>query len=806
MSQYYYPSFRKTYELETQPNNQADMTFNSSSNLYPKINSERLSTSPPIILCETGNSRNKNNHSHRYLFYPSTSRLSPFSDNMNNDYNIIKRPYLNINNYNSKNEIRNRFRDENPLNNIDNNENFKNDKDLEGRVNYNNNLGRKLIDSPQNIDKYQTMFDKSLELMKEISNFIPEEDAKIKGNSSYYFNRDRDYDTIIEKQKNFLQKYFKNKQGNQNQIETNIYNNNNNNNINLKSRNDGQFKNNFENINDNKEINFGNDLYNENNNKNNNLENLLGNNMNNNKDFTNNNNIRINSRNAFENENNENNLNDNDNNIRINSRNTFDNESNQNNFNFDKSNPNNQFYNKTTNQPNFEGGLGNMNNIIGKRGTSTYPNNIMNNFYDNIKGNDNNNKYNRNYINDYNNIYSENNMKNGELKPKTLLQMEGDNNKYDKNGFQSSSFNNPNNILSNSDNININNLDDNQNMKNNLNILNSENNNAKVLDNNSNKGNSYFNSGMSNLPTRDYFNTNNIQKRSPNQTTTNYNQPLSQTDNNIDKKLQEQNSNPNFNFQSNPNNYPNNYYDNNLPSSNNIDNNYNTNNNNINNNNIDNDNRIRSNKINPEKIEEIKESESFGELLDENNKKILSEDGKPFQREIVNEKYDKDNKTFVVTKSGANLKLSILHNREGLPLTHNGYPLLGKGEKYYIDRSGKPIVYPDDNYMEGEEKIPVKIKALNRNELDDLNNGINNINLNNENDIFQFNNTLASKYSMNDNNPNNYYNIGFGGGLSTTQLKKSRMVRGKNRHFPKGAGDAKPPIFKKRRKKRILKK
>jgi hypothetical protein len=49
--------------------------------------------------------------------------------------------------------------------------------------------------------KYQTMYNKSFELMKAISDMIPDEEAKIKGDSSYYYNRDKDYDKIVEKQK-----------------------------------------------------------------------------------------------------------------------------------------------------------------------------------------------------------------------------------------------------------------------------------------------------------------------------------------------------------------------------------------------------------------------------------------------------------------------------------------------------------------------------------------------------------------------------------------------------------------------------
>ena len=86
MSQNYLSS-RNTYERESDLNNQY-IPYNSSRNIgnTVKINSQSLSNTP-IILCETGRP-STNKHSHRYLFYPSIYRLSPFTDNMT-EYNIM---------------------------------------------------------------------------------------------------------------------------------------------------------------------------------------------------------------------------------------------------------------------------------------------------------------------------------------------------------------------------------------------------------------------------------------------------------------------------------------------------------------------------------------------------------------------------------------------------------------------------------------------------------------------------------------------------------------------------------------------
>ena len=163
----------RTYELESNPLNK-NKYFNSNLSetkniLYNTSLDERLSNSnsPPIILCEGNNSRNNKYHKHRYLFYPSASRLSPFSGNDNN-LNFIK--------------------------------NAINNSELENQENKNEK-------SPE---KYQMMYDKSFELVKRISELVPQEDIKIKGNSEYYLNKDQDYMNIIDKEIDTLTNHFKN--------------------------------------------------------------------------------------------------------------------------------------------------------------------------------------------------------------------------------------------------------------------------------------------------------------------------------------------------------------------------------------------------------------------------------------------------------------------------------------------------------------------------------------------------------------------------------------------------------------------
>ena len=53
------------------------------------------------------------------------------------------------------------------------------------------------------------MYDKSFQLVKKVSELVPEEGTKIKGNSEYYLNKDNDYMDIIDKQIDSLTNHFR---------------------------------------------------------------------------------------------------------------------------------------------------------------------------------------------------------------------------------------------------------------------------------------------------------------------------------------------------------------------------------------------------------------------------------------------------------------------------------------------------------------------------------------------------------------------------------------------------------------------
>ena len=73
------------------------------------------------------------------------------------------------------------------------------------------------------------MNNKSIQLVKCISEFVPEEDIKIKGNPDYYLEKDIDYMNIIDKEINTLTNNFKSNNFNLGyKMVRNIYNSNNN--------------------------------------------------------------------------------------------------------------------------------------------------------------------------------------------------------------------------------------------------------------------------------------------------------------------------------------------------------------------------------------------------------------------------------------------------------------------------------------------------------------------------------------------------------------------------------------------------
>ena len=108
--------FKNTYEIESNQYKSeyspyhTEQNINTSNNLIEK----RLSQSSPIIICEsnrdTGGLRA---HRHHYLFYPSISRLTPYTEeNKSNTIHLSNRGISN--NFDLEQEI-NKLRDENRL-------------------------------------------------------------------------------------------------------------------------------------------------------------------------------------------------------------------------------------------------------------------------------------------------------------------------------------------------------------------------------------------------------------------------------------------------------------------------------------------------------------------------------------------------------------------------------------------------------------------------------------------------------------------------------------------------------------------
>ena len=605
----YNPEFyRKTYEYEANPISYEFPPYNSIKDPSYKTSQEKFSNSPPIILCETGDSRNNKTHKHRYLFYPSASRLSPFTDNNNN----------NLNNYNI---IKNTLRDANNLSG-----------DIGNKKNLINKNETSLNRNEKSPEKYQAMYDKSFELVKRISELVPGENIKLKGNSDYYLAKDKDYMNIIDNQIDSLTNHFKNNNFNLG-YKTDV---NMNKNSNLNSPNDenqmtyDQYKNNLlQRIkNSNKEINPNDFNYNY---KENNIEE--------NKDFKN-----------------------------------------------------------------------NMENEI-------------------------NNK-NRNYINDY--INDLNAKKNGNNQQKENIEINEPEIQY-KNILRNK------NVKENNNNINVDNNNNNYNIKE----------DEKYVNQNYEKNNNIINNENDQLMNNNIendLNENNNQKKE---------EPLINTN---DKKISQstkyntlgmiQGTNDNININQNLN----------QPLDNNM-----------NNNNL----KYESNNLNKEYEAPNIITFTPYQLVDEkNNKIILSPEGKPFKGELVENQYQKGNQIFIRTKTGSDIKLNILRSKEGEPLTYKGYPLMGNDQKFFYDKDGNIIVYPDNEFIKGDKAVEVGIQnPYDKNNLVEFC-----INKNNF-DLFGTDNREEFRGSGN-------------GGFKKSKKKNKWYM------FPKGDGGAKAPIFRKKKKRR----
>ena len=200
---------KNTYQLESRPYG-SDNLFNLKKDLSSSPIQERSSQSP-IILCEIGNNRNPRSHTHRYLFYPSASRLSPYSDNNNiSNFNISSQSYRGLNNNLNLEQELNRLRDENRL--IKEEYQKRYNEYFDGNNNYSNRPS-----SRSGNNNYQKGYPKNEPFRRNktdndlMTNLMNEEERKIRGPLGYYnYKENEEYNRIGNSQKN-------------------LYNNNNNN-------------------------------------------------------------------------------------------------------------------------------------------------------------------------------------------------------------------------------------------------------------------------------------------------------------------------------------------------------------------------------------------------------------------------------------------------------------------------------------------------------------------------------------------------------------------------------------------------
>ena len=600
--------YRATYEYQADPITHEFPLYHSLKDPLYKTSQEKFSNSPPIILCEFGGSRNNKTHKHKYLFYPSASRLSHFADN-NNNY---------LNNYNI---IKNSLRNEKYFK-----EGMGNEKNL---INKNETTFNKNEKSPE---KYQAMYDKSFELVKRISELVPEEKNKLKGNSDYYLTKDKDYMNIIDNQIDSLTNHFKNNNFNLG-YKTDGYINKNGN---LNIPNDenqmtyDQYKNNLLQRIKNSNSGTNSNDYNFNYKENNNIEK--------NKDFKNN------MENEINNNNNRNYIND-----YINDLNVKDNKNEE---------------NIEINEPEIQ-----------------YQANLRNK---NIKENKNENKNKNNYID----------VDSNKEEQKYENQKDENNNKINNEGGQ---------LMNN-------------NIENDLN----ENDNQK-------KEEPLINANDKKISQSTKYNTLGM---------------IQGTNDNI-------NINPNQNQQ--------------------FENNTNTNNNMI----------LESKNLNKEFEDPNTNNFPPYQLVDENNNQIvLSPESQPFIGELIEDQYQKGNQIFIKTKSGSDIKLNILRSKEGEPLTYKGYPLMGNEQKFFYDKEGNIIVYPDNEFIKGDKSIQVGVQDGN-----------------NKNNFIEFCINKNNFDLFGTDTGEEFRGSGSGG------FKKSKK-KNKWYMFPKGEGGAKAPIIKKKKKRK----
>ena len=800
------PKLKNTYELETQPYKTNYIPYNSNEEFSSRTAQERLSQSPPIILCETTDFRNSRTHRHKYLFYPSASRLSPYPDlhtfsNFNIATGTDPRKAITSTNFDLEEEV-NKLRERNrqikeeynKRQNELNDDNYGNKKGINRpeSANYNSRRG-----------KYKDLLDKSNDLKYSIEKLIKEEEGKTRGPLGYYNNRnsrdnkDNEYDEIIYRQKNLF--------------DTTKSTGNRNNNI-INNKYNSQFNRNNDNENDN----YNNNDFNDDQFKSGTLRDRDGaesNYFNKNKDYINSNNFNS-------------------------KLNNFNNEQ-------DDNNNNNRKFMRT-NKPGQEEDYNDNRFIYPKKG------NIINNEEDyndkkDIYSKNGNRKNDEEDYNDHKDIFSKNkdedynDRKDIYSKSKNKIHNEGDYNDhrdiFSKEGNENNNdedYNHNNNIYSktnNLDNINDNGIFSNKNnyrTYNNIKLNNNmEDNNNNIYSNsinNSNNINNEINSENNKRSTKGYNNYQNINNR----LNSDEDEKIINSGNNINNTGKQNRKDiesidgiatlpetmlignrfiMNKNTDSLMGNN-NNFISNSQGNNNNINKSsqgYNPNNplrNTNNQNDINNINKSNNYMNIMDSVDNnniiSKDGESSGKLTklvlaDENNMEILSENREPFiGEEIQDKKVIEGNKVLVITKGGENVALNVLKNYEGeIIADENGNAILGRDNIYYFDKNGELVVSTDKKLLEGDKVVPAKVKKVKFNP--SLFSGTFNSNGDNN---FISSIPLTKSFGMNNirgnSNGDNY-------GLGTSQMR--RRNKGRWKMFPKGDGDAKPPVIKKKKRK-----
>ena len=823
-------TFKNTYEVTSKQYSSDYIPYNSEQDLSSKDMQERLSKSPPIIICQIGDRENPRTHRHHYLFYPSASRLSPYSENSSiSNFNIVNQPNNRglSNNFDLEKEV-NKLRDENRL--------IK--EEYERRMNDNNMTNNYREKVPEGNIKYIKNKGQYLNLINNDNNPRMNEEEKMeRGPSGNYNNKDQEYERFVNNQKNLFRtdtdynninrntndenNYYLSYGGNnynnrpnigtldnRNNRETGMGpgNNNTNRGYNLNENDPNNRSNNF---NQNAGYNDRNSIYsrqNNNNFENNNFNNNQGNNRgynnrnNNNDNYSNN---RYNNNDNFSNNRNNNNdnfsnnrYNNNDNNIRKNyndqndiymrqnnntnnetefrddNNNTYNNRENNQGY-YDRNNDTQNYRNNNYTSGDFTRNNYQNNNNENNRNSNNYMNN------NNINSNDENNNRRNNYVNNnFNNkMYSNDNQDDNNPKTRKKILKEG----YGDDKGNNFTEDKRNEIDFNKNNFSLNN-------NNNLMNYYRTDNNTRIDSQNDGFDRARGNSTMP-MP-----NNLGIDFSLKNTTDPIINSRVNfrKTDNNLNLDNDDDNNYYSSNKRSNQNNnvLNNNTKDNNNANTNMLRNQLqNSGNNDMDLNNLE-------NKKNNE-VELNGEDELV--LVDKNNN-IISDGKKQFKGEQVLEVKREGNQVIVKTKDGKTEKLEVLRNQEGDVLGDEfGNPLLGKEYKYYIDPKGNLIVYLNKSTMEGDNIIPVSIKKIPYDPFGSTVKTI--IGFNSANDLPNINRIYGSNISSVTNNQNyGYRTVGFGG-VDKNEFKRKAVSKNKTKTAHRGDGDAKAPIIKKRRKK-----